>query len=402
MSKKAFDVVVAGHICLDIIPDLTEVNLESPAEFFRPGKLMQAGAATLSTGGPVSNTGLNLVKLGIPTALMGKVGDDRFGDIIRFLLKSNWGVSKGMIIDKKVTTSYTVTVTPHGFDRMFIHDPGANRTFKASDIDYDLVAKARLFHLGYPPLMDRLFENDGKELVKIYKKAKKLGLTTGIDMCVPDPSKAGGQANWGRILEQLMPYVDFYMGSAEETLYMLERDRFFDWRKQTPHDLLHLFTGDDMNRLSGKLLDLGGKVLCLKSGYRGYYVRTTPDAKRLAKFGAAAQKDMGSFIGREFWYPTYHIDNPPQATGSGDSSIAGFYAAYLRGLSLDETVKRATATGALNCTKPDAISGILPWPTLEKKLKAGWALDPLEVEGAGWQRDPSVEGRWIGPAETKV
>jgi sugar/nucleoside kinase (ribokinase family) len=68
--------VVAGHICLDIIPQMPRVNLQTS---LRPGAVIEVGAAIMATGGPVSNTGLSLHRLGIPTQLMGKVGHDNFG-----------------------------------------------------------------------------------------------------------------------------------------------------------------------------------------------------------------------------------------------------------------------------------------------------------------------------------
>jgi len=40
-------------------------------------------------------------------------------------------------------------------DRMLIHAPGCNATFGAADVRYDLLETARLFHFGYPPLMER-------------------------------------------------------------------------------------------------------------------------------------------------------------------------------------------------------------------------------------------------------
>ncbi|MEA2069003.1 MAG: carbohydrate kinase family protein, partial [Verrucomicrobiota bacterium] len=146
MSKK---VVVAGHICLDVIPDLSEMILKRPGEFYTPGALKMAKPAKISTGGPVSNTGLNLTKLGIETSLMGKVGADAFGDMAQLLLKKEWGIENTLVVDDSVTTSYTVVINPKGFDRMFVHDPGANNTFKADDIDYDRVAECDLFHFGY-------------------------------------------------------------------------------------------------------------------------------------------------------------------------------------------------------------------------------------------------------------
>ncbi|RKX45095.1 MAG: carbohydrate kinase family protein, partial [Verrucomicrobia bacterium] len=130
MSKK---VMVAGHICLDVIPDLSEMLLKRPGDFYTPGALKMANPAKISTGGPVSNTGLNLTKLGIETGLMGKVGADAFGDMAQLLLKKEWGIENTLVVDDSVTTSYTVVINPKGFDRMFVHDPGANNTFKADD-----------------------------------------------------------------------------------------------------------------------------------------------------------------------------------------------------------------------------------------------------------------------------
>jgi len=79
MDLEPFDAVVAGHVCLDIIPDLSahpEFRLDA---LLRPGHLVEIGPAAFSTGGPVSNTGLALHRLGIRTLLMGKVGNHLFG-----------------------------------------------------------------------------------------------------------------------------------------------------------------------------------------------------------------------------------------------------------------------------------------------------------------------------------
>ena len=75
-------VVVAGHICLDIIPAFRR-NTSAPDALFAPGALVEIGQAVLSTGGAVSNTGLALHRLGTPVRLMGKIGDDLFGEAVR-------------------------------------------------------------------------------------------------------------------------------------------------------------------------------------------------------------------------------------------------------------------------------------------------------------------------------
>ena len=124
------------------------MELEKPGDFYIPGSLRTAGSAKLSTGGPVSNTGLNLTKPGVDTLLMGNVGADAFGEMAAMLLEKDWGVRDGLVVDPDAETSYTVVVNPRGYDRMFIHNPGANASYCAADIDYGKVAGRDLFHFG--------------------------------------------------------------------------------------------------------------------------------------------------------------------------------------------------------------------------------------------------------------
>ena len=77
--ERVSSAVVAGHICLDIIPEIRALPPGGFNATFLPGHLLEVGPAALSTGGPVSNTGLALHHLGIPTQLICKVGADALG-----------------------------------------------------------------------------------------------------------------------------------------------------------------------------------------------------------------------------------------------------------------------------------------------------------------------------------
>ncbi|NLX44033.1 MAG: carbohydrate kinase family protein, partial [Chloroflexi bacterium] len=57
------DVVVAGHVCLDIKPAIGREAAGS-SSYLVPGRITEVGEATLSGGGAVSNTGLALHQLG--------------------------------------------------------------------------------------------------------------------------------------------------------------------------------------------------------------------------------------------------------------------------------------------------------------------------------------------------
>ena len=192
--EKILGAVVAGHICLDIIPEIQALPAGGFNETFLPGHLLEVGPAALSTGGAVSNTGLALHRLGIPTQLICKIGADAFGRIVRELIESEChGLAEGLVVDPQAATSYSMIISPTDVDRIVLHNPAANHTFCADDIDYHLVGQAALFHFGYPPVMRRMYAQNGQGLVDLFRQVKQTGMTTSLDMCHPDLAAEGGQ-----------------------------------------------------------------------------------------------------------------------------------------------------------------------------------------------------------------
>ncbi|HHW48835.1 MAG TPA: carbohydrate kinase family protein, partial [Clostridiaceae bacterium] len=51
--QEKIQVVVAGHICLDIIPAFRKTDKTKIEEILIPGKLINVGRVNISTGGPV-------------------------------------------------------------------------------------------------------------------------------------------------------------------------------------------------------------------------------------------------------------------------------------------------------------------------------------------------------------
>ena len=152
MAEK-LSAIVAGHLCLDIIPQITGITPEAFRAAFMPGHLIDVGPVALSTGGPVSNTGLALHKLGVPTQLMGKIGDDLFGQAVTQLVSAyDPRLVGGMVVDPQANTSYTVVINPPGVDRIFLHCHGANDTFSADDVRYDLLDDVGSFPFRLPAL----------------------------------------------------------------------------------------------------------------------------------------------------------------------------------------------------------------------------------------------------------
>lgn len=393
------DAVVAGHICLDVIPDLSATPRDGFEQLFHPGHLVEVGPASISTGGAVSNTGLALHKLGIQTRLMGKVGDDLLGQAVRQVVAAHGGdLVDGMVVDGMASTSYTIIVDPPGVDRAFLHFPGANDTFGAADVRYDVVTEARLFHFGYPPLMKCMFEEDGAHLVEILKRVKELGITTSLDMTLPDPTSAAGRADWAAILRAVMPSVDIFLPSIEETLYMLRRETYEALSREAG-DFLERVSPALLSELSRELLAMGGKIVGFKLGERGMYVRTASRAA-IEALGAARPSDEDAWADRELWATCFQVD-VAGTTGAGDAAFAGFLAGLLRGASIEEALTAAVAVGACNVETADAVSGVRPWDEVWCRIENGWERYALSIDADGWQFDEGHQV-WVGPAELAV
>ncbi len=357
------DAVVAGHLCLDIIPDL---SAHAPGQFeaiFQPGRLVHSGPAKIATGGAVSNTGLALHFLGIQTRLIARVGKDQLGNLLRQSIHEHGaGLADNLITSAESSTSYSVVINPPGSDRRFLHHPGANDDFSAQDVSEAAFRDARLFHFGYPPLMANMYSNEGAQLLELFRRVKSQGLTTSLDMAYPDPESPAGQVNWRTILQKVLPYVDIFVPSLQEIVYML-------W-KETDVSL----SAGLLTKVSGELLNMGTKMVLLKLGSRGLYLRTAGESI-LTGLGLAAPGDLGVWADFEAWFPCFKVE-VVGTTGSGDVTIAGFLAALLRSLPPDEALTAALAVGACSVEAADALSGIRTWEATWQRIRAGWASHP--------------------------
>jgi len=391
----AGSVVVAGHICLDVIPDMSGNRQGGLDEMFLPGSLLEVGPVSFSSGGAVSNTGLVLHKLGIRTHLMGKIGNDLFGQAVRKLVSSvALFLADGIIVAEEASTSYSVIISPPGVDRIFLHCPGANDTFSSADVQYDILSEAHLFHFGYPPLMRRLFETDGAELVKLLRLAKETGVTTSLDMALPDPESPSGQADWPSILRSALLFVDIFLPSIEEVLYMLRPETYDELRSKAGEaGFLALIAPELLSDLSRELLAMGPGIVGLKLGDRGLYLRTA-DQETLEGMGRGRPADVAAWADKELWAPCLEVD-VVGTTGAGDAAIAGLLSALLRGLSPEAAATVAVTVGACSVETADALSGIRTWEETVARSAGGCPRRGLLLEAPGWQYDQD-SCLWVG------
>lgn len=351
------DVLVTGHLCLDVIPSFPHGNVT-----FKPGQLTEVGEATFATGGGVSNVGLALIRLGIKPKLVGKIGDDFFGDaIVRILESYDPQATKDLIIEKGGSSSYTLVINPPNHDRTFLHNPGCNDTLKASDIDLEQLGLAKLFYFGYPSLM-RTIREDPQSFAQLYKDAKAKGFMTCLDMSLPDVNGDSGKIDWKHFLNTVLPHVDIFLPSLEETLFMLDRN-FYDsklWQQEMPAPYLR--------DLTSSMLELGVAIAGIKLGEQGLYLHTA-STERLQPLNHLIEVD--SWHNKALWSPIFEVE-VKGTVGAGDACIAGFLASILKGLSPEDAITMACAVGACCVEAPDASSGIRSWEETQTRVEAGW------------------------------
>lgn len=387
-------VVSAGHICLDITPDLSGVPAGEFSNLIQPGTTIRASGVNLRAGGASVNTGLALQKLGVPVQIIGKIGDDLFGSVLQEWVKSqNATLAEGLIIDPAAATSYTLIIDTPGVDRSFIHYQGANDVFYASDLPRETLQKADLFHFGYPPLMRSVYRGDGGELVSIMRRARKVGLTTSLDVSVPDLTSEASRVDWYEIMANSLPWVDIFTPNAGELSFLLDRKVFLDHCGDVNCPFLDWITLDYLHALSKKVLAYGVKVLLIKLGHRGTYLRTASE-RAWGKAGRGLDGLGEEWHDREIWAPSYQVA-VRGTTGAGDSAVAGLLTGLLISASPETALRLAAGVGAASVEGADAVGGLTSWEQILDRVNSGWTTRPIDFQTSGdwvsaenglWQR----------------
>src|SRR5438105_14441159 len=186
-------IVVADHVCTPI----THV----PAA----GELVMAERMLLTIGGCAANASVDLAKMDVRSAVVGRVGNDVFGRIVLEMLRAT-GVDVSLVrASTTADTSQTLIVNVAGQDRRFIHTFGANGEFSAADIPLDRLPSCKILYLGGYLLMPHLKQED---LVPVFAQARARGIKTVLDVAIPHPGEYLSR------LDKLLTHVDVFLPNS--------------------------------------------------------------------------------------------------------------------------------------------------------------------------------------------
>ncbi len=276
----------------------------------KPGLLERIDSIAIYSGGCAMSAGIDMAKIGLKTAVLGKTGADSFGSFLREELEKYGVETKGVATDDTVQTSASVVISASNGERSFLHTVGANGTFCYEDVDWDVIEDSRIVFVAGTMLMDAF---DGEDCARVLKKCKEMGKITVLD------TAWDSRGRWMDVLRPCMPYIDVFMPSIDEAIELAGGEQ-------------------DPAKIADFFFSMGVKQVVIKLGSRGCYLRETKEAE-------------GVII------PCFKV-KAVDTTGAGDSFCAGFLSGMAKGLSFSECGRFANAVGAHCVQAMGATTGI--------------------------------------------
>ena len=169
-------------------------------------------------GGAPTNFLAALTKFGAKTALLSKVGNDTFGNLLVQTLQNAGIETRGITkADDVFTTLAFVTFDESGDRRFaFARKPGADTCIRFEELDLSLIDEAKAFHFGTLSLTDEPARSATCEAIA-YAKAKGKLITYDPNLRIPlwsDLQVAKEQLLWG------LKHADVVKISDEEVEFL--------------------------------------------------------------------------------------------------------------------------------------------------------------------------------------
>jgi len=302
--EKQFDVVVIG----EINPDLILTGDVAPV-FGQVEKLIDSANLTIGSSAVIFACGI--ARLGLKTTFIGKVGNDNFGQFMTDSMHKLGIDTSGVVVDHNVQTGLTIIFSA-GNDRAILTYAGAMHDLKFSDIDQDLIRRARHLHLGSYYMQDGLIP----DVPQLFDIAREQGLTISLDTNY-DPLE-----KWNGNLPEVLKRTDIFLPNVTECIAIAHR-----------------------NNLDQSLEYLSGfaKTVVVKMGRDGATARSGNEIVKAASI------------------PVDVVDT----VGAGDSFDAGFIYGHLKGWEMAKALKLAVVCGSLSTRQAGGTSA---QPDLDEAL----------------------------------
>jgi ribokinase len=285
-------VFVAGSVNMDVVATANRHP--------RIGETVAGHTVRYFPGGKGANQAVAAARLGAPTALIGRLGKDAFGNELRMFLAAQ-GVDLTLVQETSDVHSGTAIITLANADNTIVVIPGANARVSAADVTGAAFAAGDIavsqFEIPLPPI-DAFF-----------KRARAAGATTILN---PAPAR--------ELSREMLDLVDILILNESE-LGFLTRTGLRD--------------SDDHTRFidAARALQTGkDKIICVTLGKRGALALV--DGKPLIVPGRAV--------------------NAVDTTGAGDCFVGAVAAQLAGGKSIREALAYANVAASISVQRMGA------------------------------------------------
>lgn len=322
---------------------------EVMVELAGPKPLSRVETIKRSNSGDVLNVAVALGRLGLPCAILTKVGDDPFGD---YLLE-DWA---GLGVDQRYVTRgggpTGLYVAEHAADASYQiwywRKGSAASTIAPADVDRVDLDGVRLVHLS--GISQAISASSRAATRRLAERARACGIPVSLDINFRPQLWSGEQA--AEAMHEVLPDADFvFCGAPDESLAVAGvRD---------PEDAARYF------------LDHGAELAAITMAGDGAFAASADESVRLPH---VARRVKG-----------------PQ--GAGDAFVGGFLAGRLAGAGLATCARFGTLVAGLKVEKPGPLHGLPQRPEIvARAAELEWddvlrTLDVLEQGSGGSDAD---------------
>jgi len=305
-STKKTGIAVAGTVIVDKINEISA--------YPQIGQLTQIRSIQNAIGGCVPNVALDLKKIApeLNISAIGTIGDDMEGAFVTDTLTAAGLDVSGLVVKAGEKTSFTDVMSIPGGQRTFFTYPGASAGFGVDDVDFSAM-NAKIFHLGYFLLLQKVDDGDG---LKILKKAMEHGMETSIDLVSENSDRYS-------LVLPCLPYTDYLI------INEMEAGKLADMEP----------TDENLPAIARKLKDLG---------VRKKVIIHMPHCSVCCSDAGVSK--LGSYI-----LPDSYIQG---TTGAGDAFCAGALMGIYHGWTDEKIMEFASAVAVMALGSADATSGM--------------------------------------------
>jgi sugar/nucleoside kinase (ribokinase family) len=288
-------------------------------------------STTKGTGGSPFNLLVDIALLGapFPLAAVGLVGDDENGRWILEQCETQGIDTAALQRTAEAPTSYTDVMTVQSTGRRtFFHARGANALLDSKHFDFNRT-NARIFHLGYLLLLDRMdspHPEFGTTAAEVLARAQAAGLKTSIDVVSEDSDR------FEKVVLPALKHVDYCIMNEFEA----ERVTHKEIRR-----------GEDLDRAALK----EAMQMLLSAGVRERVVVHFPE-------GACALGPDG--VLHQHGSVKLPADYIKGAAGAGDAFTAGVLRGWHESQPIEEALRTGVCAAAANLSEETCTGGMRP------------------------------------------